>query len=160
MAVQLRQEVLDLIETNLSTGSSITAAQHREVEQAIVNYVGFNMVAYGRIGPINIADGTTNYSVNGNLVSAQRITLFEKYTVTRVTIPGSLLTSTNFKVRVDVESAGTDGNLDNDMLGVLFRKNGSSTTTFDLIIEEIYPEVVPLNGSIYVHVEVIQLRDL
>jgi hypothetical protein len=151
----LKQQVLDLIAANLATGSDITAAEHRAVEQAIVDYVGFDVVAAGRIGPINIADGTTNYSVTGNLTSAIRTYIFEKYTVVEVTIPSGLLSSTNFKVRVDVESSGSDGNLDNDMLGVLFRKNGSSTTTFNLIIEEINAGTI--NGSIYVHVEVVQL---
>ena len=160
MAKQLRQGVLDLIETNLSTGSNITATEHRAVEQAIIDYVGFDMVAWGKIGPINIADSTTTYGVTGNLLTATRTYIFEKYTVVTVTIPSGLLSSTDFKIRTDVESAGTDGNLDNDMLGVLFRKDGSSTTSFNLIIEEIYPQISPLNGSIYVHVEVIQLRTL
>lgn len=152
-----KQEITDLINTKLETGSNITAAEHREVELGIVDYVGFPMVAYGRIGPINIADSTTTYGVTGTLLSAERTYIFEKYTVVTVTIPSGVLTSTNFKIRTDVESAGTDGNLDNDMLGVLFRKNGSSTNTFNLIIEEIYPQISPLNGSIYVHVEVMQL---
>jgi hypothetical protein len=39
------------------------------------------------------------------------------------------------------------------MLGVLFRKDGSSTTTFDILLEEITAQTT----SIYVHVEVVQL---
>lgn len=152
-----KDQLIDLIETNLETGSNITAAKHRAVELAIVNYAGLQTVAHGRIGPINIVDSTTNYGVNGDLLSAVRTAIFEKYMEVTVTIEPGLLTSTDFKIRTDIESTGTDGNLDNDMLGILFRKIGSSTNTFKLIIEEIYPQVVPLNGSIYIHVEVIQL---
>ena len=156
MAIQLRQQVLDLIETNLSTGSNITAAEHRAVEQSIVDYVGFNMVAYGRIGPVDIASATqTTYNVNGNLISAVQTGRFQKFQRIRVTIPSGLLTSTDFKVRVDIESNGTD-NLDNDIYPVVFKKNGSSTTTFDLLIEELDED----DQSIYFHVEVIQLRTL
>ena len=155
MAIQLRQQVLDLIETNLQTGSNITAAEHRAVEQSIVDYVGFNMVAYGRIGPVDIASATTSYAVNGNLISAVQTAKFEEFQRIRVTIPPGLLTSTDFKVRVDIESNGTD-NLDNDIWPVVFKKDGSSTTTFDLLVEEENAR----DQSIYFHVEVIQLRTL
>jgi hypothetical protein len=150
----LKQQVLDLIAANLATGSNITAAEHRAVEEAIVDYVGLPTVAYGRIGPIDIADSTTSWSVTGNLSSATRVgSVSGKYVQIRVTIPSGLLTSTNFKVRSEVESASASPNLDNDMLGVLFRKDGSSTTTFDILLEEITAQTT----SIYVHVEVIQL---
>jgi hypothetical protein len=155
MAIQLRQQVLDLIETNLSTGSNITAAEHRAVEQSIVDYVGFNMVAYGKIGPIDITGTQTSYEVDGNLVSAVKTNQFERMQRVYVTIPSGLLTSPNFKVRIDLESGGTD-NLDNDIVPVLFKKDGSSTTTFFLVLEEISTRV----NAIFIHVEVVQLRTL
>jgi hypothetical protein len=148
----LKQEVLDLIAANLATGSNITAAEHRAVEEAIVGIIGFQTVAYGRIGPVDIASATTSYAVNGNLISAVQTAKFEEFQRIRVTIPSGLLTSTNFKVRVDIESNGTD-NLDNDLWPVVFKKNGSSTTTFDLLVEEVNAR----EQSIYFHVEVIQL---
>jgi hypothetical protein len=149
-----KQEVLDLIATNLETGSNITAAKHREVEEAIVNYVGLSPVAYGRIGPIDIANTATSWPVTGNLTSATRVgSVSGKFVQIRITIPSGLLTSTNFKVRSEVESASVAPNLDNDMLGVLFRKDGSSTTTFDILLEEIDPQT----ASIFIHVEVVQL---
>jgi hypothetical protein len=148
-----KQEVLDLIAANLATGSNITAAEHRAVEESIVELTGFQTVAYGRIGPVDIASvSQTTYNVNGNLISAVQTGRFEKFQRIRVTIPSGLLTSTNFKVRVDIESNGTD-NLDNDIWPVVFKKNGSSTTTFDLLIEE----VNAMTQSIYFHVDVIQL---
>jgi hypothetical protein len=148
----LKQEVLDLIAANLQTGSNITAAEHRAVEEAIVELTGFQTVAYGRIGPVDIASATTSYAVNGNLISAVQTAKFEEFQRIRVTIPSGLLTSTNFKVRVDIESNGTD-NLDNDLWPVVFKKNGSSTTNFDLLVEEVNAR----DQSIYFHVEVIQL---
>ena len=157
MAIQLRQQVLDLIDTKLSTGSNITAVEHRDVEKAIVNYVGFQTVAYGRIGPIDIANTATSWSVTGNLISAVKASSPSGgYVEIRVTIPSGLLTDTNFKIRTEVESAG-NGNLDNDMLGVLFKKDGSSTNTFLVIIEE---SPAGTTSSIYIHTEVVQLRDL
>lgn len=150
----LKQDVLDLIATNLETGSNITAAKHREVEEAIVGLIGLQTVAYGRIGPIDIASGTqTSYNTTGTtFLSAVKTGQFQKLQRIYVTIESGLLTSTDFKVRLDVESAGTD-NLDNDMLGVLFRKDGSSTNTFYIILEEI-DQVIQ---SIYIHAEVVQL---
>ena len=155
MAIQLRQQVLDLIDTKLSTGSNITAAEHREVEQSIVDYVGFNMVAYGKIGPIDITGTQTSYTTTGNLLSAVKTDQFERMQRVYVTIPSGLLSNTDFKVRIDLESGGTD-NLDNDIVPVLFKKDGSSTTTFYLVLEEISTRV----NSIFIHVEVVQLRTL
>ena len=149
-----KAEVISLINTNIATGGNITAAEHKAVELAIVDLIGLETVAYGRIGPIDIADATTSWSVTGNLSSAVREgSVSGKYVQIRVTIPSGLLTSTNFKVRTEVESASASPNLDNDMLGVLFRKNGSSTTTFDILLEEISAQTT----SIYIHVEVVQL---
>jgi hypothetical protein len=149
-----KQQVLDLIAANLATGSNITASEHRAVEEAIVDLIGFQTVAYGRIGPIDIGSATqTTYDVNGNLSSAVQLDRSSKFQLVRVTIPSGLLTSTNFKIRVDVESASSSPNLDNDMLGVLSRKNGSSTNTFDIVLEEITQQTT----SIYLHVEVVQL---
>jgi hypothetical protein len=149
-----KQEVLDLIATNLETGSNITAAKHREVEEAIVNYVGLSPVAYGKIGPIDIANAATSWPTTGyNIIGANRVALSGKFLQIRISIESGVLTSTNFKVRTEIESASVAPNLDNDMLGVLFRKDGSSTTTFDILLEEISPET----ASIFLHVEVVQL---
>jgi hypothetical protein len=151
-----RAEVLALINQNIATGSNITAAKHKAVEIALLDFIPSvkSSVAYGRIGPIDIADATTSWSVNGDLYSATRVGSVQgKYIQIRVTIPSGRLTSTDFKVRTDVESASASPNLDNDMLGVLFRKDGSSTTTFDILLEEITAQ----STTIYIHVEVIQL---
>jgi len=148
-----KQQVLDLIAANLATGSNITASDHRAVEEAIVDLIGLETVAYGSIGPIDVNSSQTSWDTTGAFTSAVKIgsgTL----TQIRVTFASGLLSSTDFKVRIDVESAGSSITLDNDILPILFRKNGSSTTTFDLILEE-----NPGAGiqTIYVHAEVVQL---
>lgn len=147
-----KQEVLDLIATNLATGSNITAAEHRAVEEAIVDLTGLQTVAYGRIGPIDVNSSATSWAVTGNFTNAVKIGT-GTLTQIRVSFASGLLSSTNFKVRIDVESAGSSITLDNDILPVLFRKDGSSTTTFDLILEETGGGV----QTIYIHAEVVQL---
>ena len=148
-----KQEVLDLIAANLATGSNITAAEHRAVEEAIVDLTGFQTVAYGRVGPIDIDDASTSWSVTGNLTSATKVGGAADYVIIRLTFPSGLLTSTNFKVRTDVESIGTNPDFDNNLDPVVFRKNGSSTTTVDIILED----TGQTTASIYLHVEIVQL---
>lgn len=147
-----KTDLLILIANNLATGSNITAAEHRAVEEAIVEYIGPPTVAYGRIGPIDVNSGATSWGVTGGFIDAVKIGT-GTLTQIRVSFASGLLSSTNFKVRIDIESAGTS-TLDNDILPVLFKKDGSSTTTFDLILEE--PTGAGVQ-SIYVHAEVVQL---
>lgn len=148
-----KQEVLDLIAANLATGSNITAAEHRAVEEAIVDFIGFQTVAYGRVGPIDIDDATTSWPVTGNLTSAVRVATDADYVVIRLTFPSGLLTSTNFKVRTEVESNSSNVDFDNNLDPVVFKKNGSSTNTVDIILED----TGATTASIYLHVEVVQL---
>jgi len=154
-----RAEVLALINQNIATGSNITAAEHKAVEIALLDFIPSvkSSVAYGRIGPIDIADSSTSWFVNGDLYSATRVgSVSGGFVQIRVTFPSGLgiTSAANFKVRIDVESAGTNPNLDNDMLTVISRKNGTSTNTFDLLLEE---TPTGQTTSIYVYVEVIPL---
>ena len=153
-----KTDLLELITNNLATGSNITALKHRDVENAIVDYfssaIGNPIVAYAKIGPIDIKSSTqTIYSTTGNILSATKITSPADTNVIRVVIPDNLLSSQEFKVRIDIESAGTSVDYDNNLDPILFRKVGSLTNTFDLILEE----TVGVTDSIYLHIEVIQL---
>jgi hypothetical protein len=149
----LKQEVLDLIAANLATGSNITAAEHRAVEEAIVNYVGFQTVAYGKVGPIDIDDGTLSWDVVGTISTAVRVATAADYVVIRLTFPSGLLTSTNFKVRTEVESNSSNVDFDNNLDPVIFKKVGSSTTQVDIVLED----TGATTASIYLHVEIVQL---
>lgn len=149
-----KQEVLDLIAANLATGSNITAAEHRAVEEAIVDLTGLQTVAYGKIGPIDIKGTATSYDVIGsNLISATKIQTIADVNVVRVIFNSGLLIDSNFKVRIDVESNSSNVDLDNNIDPILFRKVSGSTDRFDLILEE----TVASTASIFVHVEVVQL---
>ena len=148
-----KQEVLDLIAANLATGSNITAAEHRAVEEAIVDFIGFQTVAYGRVGPIDIDDATTTWPVTGNLTSAVRVATAADYVVIRLTFPSGLLTSTNFKVRTEVESNSSNVDFDNNLDPVIFKKVSGSTTQVDIVLED----TGQTNASIYLHVEIVQL---
>lgn len=150
-----KQDVLDLIATNLATGSNITAVEHRAVEEAIVEYIGPSIVAYGKIGPIDIKGTATTYDVTGfNLISATRVGAEADYNIIRVIFNSGVLIDSNFKVRIDIESAGTNVDKDNNLDPILFRKVSGSTDRFDLILEETETGSVQ---NIYVHVEVVQL---
>lgn len=149
-----KQELLDLIALNLATGSNITAAEHRAVEEAIVDYIGLETIAYGRVGPIDVNSSATSYDYTGTLTGATRVTGTGTLTQIRVGFPSGLLSLPNFKVRIDVESAGSSATLDNDILPVLFRKNGTSTNTVDLILEEPSGAGVQV---IYIHLEIVKL---
>jgi hypothetical protein len=149
-----KQEVLDLIAANLATGSNITAVEHRAVEEAIVEYVGLSTVAYGKIGPIDIKGTATSYTVTGNLLSATKISEFDDINIVRVIFPSGLLIDSNFKVRIEIESNGSNVDADNNIHPVLFKKVSGSTDRVDIILQE------SVNGtvqSIFLHVEVVQL---
>jgi len=150
----LKQQVLDLIAANLATGSNITAAEHRAVEEALVQLTGLQTVAYGKVGPIDIDDGTTSWDVTGgNITTAVRVATAADYVVIRLTFPSGLLTNTNFKVRTEVESNSSNVDFDNNLDPVIFKKVGSSTTQVDIVLED----TGATTASIYLHVEIVQL---
>ena len=137
----------------MASGSNITSAEHRAVEEAILDYIGFQTVAHGRVGPIDIDDATTSWPVTGNLLTATRFATAADYVVIRLTFPSGLLTNTNFKVRTEVESLSTDVDKDNNLDPVVFKKVGSSTTSVDIILED----TGQTTASIYLYVEIVQL---
>jgi hypothetical protein len=78
---QTIQEVKNLISTNLASGTKITAEKHREVENAIVSLIEKKIfllkgsvvigdVAGNKTTTVSFSNvGTTNYMINGSLVS-------------------------------------------------------------------------------------------
>lgn len=61
------QEILDLINLNLQSGTKIPAVKHREVEIALLDYIQANLAQSGDIKPIK-ADTTylnANFEANG-----------------------------------------------------------------------------------------------
>lgn len=60
-------EITDLINNNLASGTTIPASKHREVEQAILDYVQLNLSQSGDIKRVkcDLAYLTDNFEVNG-----------------------------------------------------------------------------------------------
>ncbi len=64
---QTFEDISDLIDLNLSSGSKITALKHREVEHALLNYIQENIAQTGDIKRIkcDITYLNDNFEVNG-----------------------------------------------------------------------------------------------
>jgi hypothetical protein len=116
-------EVLNLINTNLANASNITAAEHREVEIALLNYGKTQNNYVGYITGVNlpIANGAS-LVVNGGITSAVG-TVSDGVLITLTTSMPSM----NYYVRSHVESLGTYSE-DTQVAQVSFKK--ISTTQF------------------------------
>jgi len=99
-----RSALTTLINTNLQSGTSITATEHRQVEQAIVDStVPYNR-GYVTLGNLPITVGT--YTVSGDLASAVCSTSASTGILCTL---NNTMPSTNYLVRSYVQSLGTIG---------------------------------------------------
>lgn len=149
-----KEEIQELIDTNLATGSNITAEEHREVETALLNYIStFSPVkCYGKIGPVDITGGTIDYTVTGNIVSATRQSPISRFNLVRVVMPSGSFPDTNYKVRIDTESGPVSGgNVNNDIRPPMFQKVDANT--FDLVLEE----NAEISQDLYFHIEAVAI---
>jgi hypothetical protein len=149
-----KEEIQTLIDTKLATGSNITASEHREVETALLNFIGtFSPIkCYGKIGPVDIKGSATSYTVTGNIVSASKITPVGNYQPVRVVMPTGSFPDTNYKIRIDVESGATYGaDQNNDIRPVLFQK--VDALTFDICLEE----NANVSQDLYFHIEAVAI---
>lgn len=139
-------EVLDLIETNLATASNITAAEHREVEIALLNYgkTQNNYVGYMTGVNLPVANGVS-LTVNGDITSAVGTTS-DGILVTLTTA----MPSTNYYVRSYIESLGTFAG-DTEIRRESFRKVSSTQFYY------IQSETNSAAQNLKVHFEVISL---
>lgn len=97
-----RSALTTLIDTNLESGTSITAELHREVEQAIVD----SSVPYKK-GYFVLPDisGTTGaLTVGGEITSATASTPFGNMSKVVVVFSGTAMPSTNYYVRIFVRT--------------------------------------------------------
>lgn len=155
-----RAQVLELINNNIATGSNITAAEHKAVEIALLDFIPANISSikcYGRIGPVDIKGTATTYTCSfGNIVSASKITPAGDYQPVRVVMPSGSFTDTNYKVRIDVESGPVGGgDVNNNIRPVVFQKINS--TTFDICLEELTVGGSGDTQDLYFHIEVVAL---
>ena len=139
-------EVLDLINTNLASASNITAAEHREVEIALLNYGKTQNNYVGYITGVNlpVADGAS-LTVSGRITSAVG-TASNGVLITLT----DAMPSTNYYVRSYIESLGTP-NFDSEIRRESFKK--ISTTQFYYIQSETNSQTQNLK----IHFEVISL---
>jgi len=139
-------EVLNLINTNLASASNITAAEHREVEIALLNYGKTQNNYVGYITGVNlpVADGAS-LTVSGRITSA----VGTASNGILITITDAM-PSTNYYIRSYIESLGTY-TTDSEIRRESFKK--ISTTQFYYIQSETNSQTQNLK----VHLEVISL---
>jgi len=143
-----RADLIALIDTNLESGTSITAEEHREVEQAIVD----SSVPYKK-GYFVLPDisGTTGaLTVGGEIASATASTPFANMSKVVVVFSGTAM-PTDFYVRTFVKSNSNTAQVNYDAFTPYF--TNTLPTGFDFYIREsasavqsltFYIEVVPI----------------
>ena len=130
-----KQEIQNLIDANLATGTVITAAEHREVETAILNFIqtattsNVGFITIGDVGAGNVGD---TYIVGGDVVSATVTTRTSRGQIFNVVLTNSL-PSLNYFVRIHVESLG-NMEFDNDIHPIIFKIN--TTNSLNIYVED------------------------
>jgi hypothetical protein len=131
-----KAEVQTLIDTNLATGTVITAIKHREVETAILNFSDVSTTSnrgFITIGDINSGrDVGFVYPVGGDVNSATLITRTARGEVINVVIANAL-PSLVYLVRMQVESLGSI-EIDNDIHPLVFKIK--TTNSFEIYVED------------------------
>ena len=130
-----KAQVQTLIDTNLATGTAITAIKHREVETAILNFSDVSTTS--NRGFITIGDVDTNpvghtYVVGGNVNSATVVTRTARGDVINVVVANALPSLVYF-VRMAVESLGNI-DADNDIHPLVFKIQ--TTNSFQIYVED------------------------
>jgi len=134
-----RAALTALIETNLESGTSITAEEHREVEQAIVD----SSVPYKR-GYFVLPDisGTTGaLTVGGEIASATASTPHGNMSKVVVVFSGTPM-PTDFYVRIFVKSNSNTAQAQYDTYTPYF--TNTLTTGFDFYVREAQSSVQSL----------------
>ena len=130
-----KQEIQNLIDANLATGTVITAAEHREVETAILNFIQTattSNVGFITIGDVDVYPVGHTYVVGGDVSSATITSRTARGDVINVVLNNSL-PSLNYFVRTHVESLGNI-ELDNDIHPIVYKVN--TTNSFYVYVED------------------------
>ena len=131
-----KAQVQALIDANLATGTLITAAEHREVETAILNFVDNEQTS--NIGFVTVGDVDANpvghtYVVGGNVNSATVVTRTARGEVINVVLANTI-SSLDYFVRMHVQSLGNI-EFDNDVKTLVFKVQ--TTNSFFMYVEDI-----------------------
>ena len=122
-----RKEILQTkINTDLATGTSITAAEHRGVESAIMNAaIPANRGFFTGLDVSGTAQGTT-LTCGGDITSATVSVLTSTYSTISVTFATSMI-NTNYIVKIFIEGLGVDAS-DSAILYPTFRIINATNT--------------------------------
>ena len=125
-----RKEILQAkIDTDLATGTSITAIEHRGVESAIMN--ASIPVNRGFFTGLDVQGSTGSLTVGGDISSA--VASVPSDSKVLVTFATSMI-NTNYFIRINIQSMG-DANADNDIYCPVFKI--LTATTAEIYIREI-----------------------
>jgi|694.fasta_scaffold127471_2 hypothetical protein len=145
-----RKEILQTkINTDLATGTNITASEHRGVESAIMNAtIPANRGFFQTLDVQGTSVGT-NLTCFGDITAA---TVIQSANVSSVSVyVATSMLNTNYMVRIHIQSIGTDNNQDATILCPTFIT--VSPTNFYINIKE------PTGASqnLRFHLEVVSL---
>jgi hypothetical protein len=130
-----KQEIQNLIDANLATGTVITAVKHREVETAILNFIQTattSNVGFVTVGDVDAGNVGDSKAVGGDVSSATISSRTARGQVINVVLNNSL-PSLNYFVRTHVQSLGNI-EFDNDIHPVVFKIN--TTNSFLVYVED------------------------
>ena len=130
-----KAEVQTLIDTNLATGTAITALKHREVETAILNFSDVSTTSnrgFITVGNVDANPVGHTYVVGGNVTSATVTTRTSRGEVITVVVANTL-PSLNYFVRMQIESLGSI-DTDNDLKPLVFKIK--TTNSFEFHVQD------------------------
>lgn len=148
-----RASLTTLINTNLNTGTSITAAEHRAVEQAIVDSCKPYNAGYFTLGDAAPTGSTGTLTVSGALSATASI--YSGGNASKIVVVFNTATpmpNTNYYVRLFVQGLSVNLNQDSAISTPIFANQ--TTTQFEVYIRDnvtltqnirIYFEAIPLD---------------
>lgn len=147
-----RASLTTLINTNLNTGTSITAAEHRAVEQAIVDSCKPYNAGYFTLGDAAPTGSTGTLTVSGALSATASVLSANTSKIVVVFNTATPMPNTNYYVRLFVQGLSAAPNQDAGVSAPIFANQ--NTTQFEVYIRDnitqtqnirIYFEAIPLD---------------
>lgn len=147
-----RAALTTLINTNLNTGTSITAAEHRAVEQAIVDSCKPYNAGYFTLGDAAPTGSLGTLTVYGALSATASVLSTNTSKIVVVFNTATPMPNTNYYVRLFVQGLSVNLNQDSAISTPIFANQ--TTTQFEVYIRDnititqnirIYFEAIPLD---------------
>ena len=147
-----RASLTTLINTNLNTGTSITAAEHRAVEIAIVDSCKPYNAGYFTLGDAAPTGSTGNLTVSGALSATASVLSANTSKIVVVFNTATPMPNTNYYVRLFVQGLSLNLNQDSAISTPIFANQ--TTTQFEVYVKDnvtttqnirIYFEAIPLD---------------